>query len=133
MRFAPFGANGVRICASLRARVTIIACLLLLALPPTAAQAWYTVQYVGPPPAYFCCFGYGGSTTGFAPRLRNSIWRTLGSGVAGLIYSTDSTWLTNTSQNPFVDLRDTSYAKAGCSNRSSSSGLQNVTCSTRNP
>lgn len=129
MRIAARRPHGVAKSSSMGLRpawlLTVCACVVFLLFPPAIA---YAVQYVGPPPSYFCCQNYGDVTVGYAPRVQNTVYRQLGSGIAALTYSGGYNWLYNTGYNPFNDYRTAAYAQAACSNQSSSSALISVTC-----
>jgi hypothetical protein len=123
----------------IRRRVILLACVLALGLTAGGAYAWsYIVTYGGTEgPISLGHLDYRATPNEFF-REWNRVYRTLTSGESdrmSLFYNGECCAVTNSTDNPFVDNRDSSGAvRAGCQNVSSPhSIINNVTCQTTHP
>jgi hypothetical protein len=104
-----------------------LACLLLAALPPTAAYAWVSRVYVD-----------GGYITGGVPyhtigtdyRYQNVVWRPIGY-LFALWYNDGQGQVFNSQSNPFKDARNSvGPTYAYCMAYSNANSIGPVTCQT---
>jgi hypothetical protein len=110
----------------------LIACVLLVTVPPGIAYAWSTVVYFGP--AKTMAAASGAATNGFAAREFNRVWRPTPLYFCVEYYHTNGTKSIHcsSSENPVaLNWRD-GYANAICFNSSGRSSYP-TTCSTTRP